>query len=42
MKTRARKIRVAQISNIRGTNGTGRQRARLRVPRNTRIRVRRS
>ena len=40
MKTFARRVRVRQSTNLRNTFGSGRQRARLSVPRGSKIRIR--
>lgn len=42
MKTRARKISVSQKANIKNTSGRLKQTVVARVPRNTRIRVKRT
>lgn len=42
MRTRARKIRIVQITKADETKGSGSQTVVLKIPRNTRIKVKRS
>lgn len=42
MRTRARKIRIVQITKADETKGSGSQKVVLAVPRNTKIKVKKS